>query len=90
MLPKEIFNLSDGKEVINELNTDRSHTVMNDKDLEKQFWRASKRDVPCARIAVEKILGCEVTAEQTINYALKFLEDNYREELEKGRVDYGF
>ena len=55
---------------------------MNEEDLEKQFWRASKRDVPCARIAVEHLLGCEVTAEQTINYALKVLEDNYREELE--------
>ena len=55
---------------------------MNEEDLEKQFWRASKRDVPCARIAVENLLGCEVTAEQTINYALKVLEDNYREEHE--------
>ena len=59
---------------------------MNEQDIEKKFWRASKLDYPCARMAVEKILGCEVTAEQTINYALKVLEDNYQKELEnRGR-----
>lgn len=57
--------------------------MMNDKDLEEKFWRASKHEG--ARAAVENILGCEVTAEQTINIALKVLQDNYREELEKGR-----
>ena len=53
---------------------------MTDEDLERKFSRVVRLEVSCARRAVEEVLGCEVTAEQTINYALKVLADNYHKE----------
>ena len=79
MLPKEIFNLSDGKEIINELETERSPTVTN--------WHRQRfvtRSQNCMNRAIEEIRRIGRLGDRFIfaDHEAERMIDVLREELE--------